>query len=110
MAPERRASALAARIAGARAHPRPALVATLAGLVNGATMVVGARAVGWSTDHLVVPALAGRHVGPGAWWGSAGLIVGISAVRWSAQEGPYVGLVAAWTSRSTPDPHDRRKP
>jgi ATP-binding cassette subfamily B protein len=82
--PDRRpASALAAQIAGARAHPRPALLATASGLVNGATMVVGAGAIGWSTDHLVIPALAREPVAAGAWWISALLVMGISALRWS---------------------------
>ncbi|OHV36043.1 MULTISPECIES: ABC transporter ATP-binding protein [Pseudofrankia] len=84
MAPDgRRASGLAAQLAGARANPGPALVATASGLLNGATMVAGAAAVGWSTDHLVVPALSGGHVPASAWWVSALLIVGISTVRWS---------------------------
>ncbi|MBL7521909.1 ABC transporter ATP-binding protein, partial [Frankia sp. CNm7] len=78
-----RASGLAAQLAGARAHPGPALVATVSGLGNGATMVVGAAAVGWSTAPLVIPALSGRPVPASAWWGSVLLIVGISAVRWS---------------------------
>ncbi|MEU4242345.1 ABC transporter ATP-binding protein [Actinoplanes sp. NPDC026619] len=82
MLPDRR-SALAAQFAGARAHPLPALVATVTGLLNGATMVVGASAIGWSTDHLVIPALAGRPVPASAWWISALLILGISAVRWT---------------------------
>ncbi|MER7279096.1 ABC transporter ATP-binding protein [Dactylosporangium sp. NPDC000244] len=75
--------ALAAQFAGARAHPGPAAVATVTGLVNGATMVVGAAAVGWATDHLVVPALSGRPVPASAWWISALLILGISLVRWA---------------------------
>ncbi|MET7403292.1 ABC transporter ATP-binding protein [Dactylosporangium sp. NPDC005572] len=79
----RRASALAAQFAGARANPGPAWLATVTGLLNGATMVFGAAAVGWSTDHLVVPALSGRPVPAGAWWVSALLIMGISAVRWA---------------------------
>ncbi|GIM96183.1 ABC transporter ATP-binding protein [Paractinoplanes toevensis] len=84
MPPEtRRRSALAAQFAGARAHPGPALVATVTGLINGATMVVGATAIGWSTDHLVIPALGGEHVPAGTWWISAGLVLGISAVRWT---------------------------
>ena len=53
-----------------------------AGLVNGATMVAGAAAVGWATDHLVVPALSGEHVPARVWWVSALLILGVSAVRW----------------------------
>jgi ATP-binding cassette, subfamily B, bacterial len=79
----RRRSALAAQLAGARANPGPALLATLSGLVNGATMVVGAAAIGWSTDHLVIPALSREPVEAGAWWTSALLVLGISALRWS---------------------------
>ncbi|WP_306214333.1 ABC transporter ATP-binding protein [Actinoplanes sp. RD1] len=75
--------ALAAQFSGARAHPGPAALATVTGLLNGATMVAGAEAVGWSTDHLVVPALAGEPVPGRVWWLSAGLVLGISAVRWS---------------------------
>ncbi|WP_432994280.1 ABC transporter ATP-binding protein [Dactylosporangium sp. CA-233914] len=77
-----RFGALAAQLAGARAHPGPAALATITGLLNGATMVAGAAAIGWSTDHVVVPALSGRPVPGSAWWLSALLIMGISAVRW----------------------------
>jgi ATP-binding cassette, subfamily B, bacterial len=83
MAERRPGSALAAQVAGARAHPRPALLATASGLINGATMVAGAAAIGWSTDHLVIPALAREPVRPGAWWISAVLVLGISALRWT---------------------------
>ncbi|MFC4069408.1 ABC transporter ATP-binding protein [Actinoplanes subglobosus] len=69
--------------AGARAHPVPASAAAVAGLVNGATMVGGAAAVGWATDHVVVPALAGQHVPAGDWWSSALFVLGVSAVRWT---------------------------
>jgi ATP-binding cassette subfamily B protein len=79
-----RPSALAAQLAGARAHPAPAWVATISGLINGATMVLGATAVGWTTDHLVIPALAREHVSSSAWWLSVLFIMGISAVRWSS--------------------------
>ena len=79
----RRRSALAAQLAGARANPGPAAVATVTGLINGATMVVGAAAIGWSTDHLVVPALSGEEVPARVWWLSALYIFGVSAVRWS---------------------------
>jgi ATP-binding cassette subfamily B protein len=74
-------SALAAQVAGARAHPGPALVAAFCGLVNGATMVVGAAAIGWATDHLAVPALSREPVPASAWWVSALLILGTSALR-----------------------------
>jgi ATP-binding cassette subfamily B protein len=79
----RRRSALAAQVAGARANPGPAWVAAMSGLINGATMVVGAAAIGWSTDHLVIPALSHRPVPASAWWISALLILGISAIRWT---------------------------
>jgi ATP-binding cassette, subfamily B, bacterial len=75
--------ALAVQVRGARAHPLPAAVATLSGLVNGATMVLGAWALGWATDHLVVPGLSGRPVPASAWWLSALAILGISTVRFS---------------------------
>ena len=80
--PTRPPSALAAQLRGARSHPGPAAVATVAGLLNGATMVVGAWAVGWATDHLVIPVLGGEAVPASAWWGSVLAIAGISAVRW----------------------------
>lgn len=75
-------SGLRASARASRAHPRPALAATAAGLVNGATMVAGAAAIGWATDHLVVPVLSGHDVPASAWWGSAALVLGVSAVRW----------------------------
>ncbi|MBL7253361.1 ABC transporter ATP-binding protein [Paractinoplanes lichenicola] len=55
----------------------------ITGLINGATMVAGALAIGWATDHVVVPALRADPVPPSAWWTAAALILGISAVRWS---------------------------
>ena len=76
-------SALRAQFAGARDNPGPASVAIVSGLVNGATMVAGAAAIGWATDHLVIPALAGHHVSASVWWTTGLLIGGISAVRWS---------------------------
>jgi ATP-binding cassette subfamily B protein len=84
LADTRRPSALAAQLAGARANPAPAWVATISGVINGATMVLGAAAIGWSTDHLVVPALGRKHVPPSAWWISALFILGISAIRWTS--------------------------
>ncbi|ABW13158.1 ABC transporter related [Parafrankia sp. EAN1pec] len=67
---------------GSLAHPRPALIATLAGIVNGTTMILGAAAIGWATDHLIVPALAGGHVARATWWIAVGAILGVSTVRW----------------------------
>lgn len=75
--------ALRVMVRGSRDHPGPAAVATTAGLVNGGTMVLGAAAVGWATDHLVLPVLDGRPVAASTWWASAGVILGVSAVRCS---------------------------
>lgn len=75
--------ALSVQLRGALAHPLPAAVATLSGLVNGATMVVGAWAVGWATDHLVVPGLSGQAVPASQWWLSVLVILGVSTVRFS---------------------------
>ncbi|GLW34988.1 ABC transporter ATP-binding protein [Actinoplanes regularis] len=78
----RRKSALAAQFAGARTNPGTALAATVAGLINGSTMVAGASAIAWATDHLVIPALAGEDVPASTWWLSALFILGVSATRW----------------------------
>ncbi|WP_347280142.1 ABC transporter ATP-binding protein [Frankia sp. CcI49] len=67
---------------GSLAHPVPALLAAVTGIINGTTMILGAIAIGWATDHLIVPALAGDDVGRAAWWIAAGAIVGVSTVRW----------------------------
>jgi len=67
---------------GSRAHPRPALVATGAGIVNGITMVLGAAAIGWATDHLIIPVLDGRRVPANTWWAAVGAILGVSTLRW----------------------------
>jgi ABC-type multidrug transport system fused ATPase/permease subunit len=68
---------------GSIAHPRAALVGTVAGVVNGVTMVLSAAAIGWATDHLIVPALAGGDVGRATWWMAAGAILGVSTLRWT---------------------------
>ncbi|WP_243407729.1 ABC transporter ATP-binding protein, partial [Frankia canadensis] len=73
---------LATMVDGSRAHGRPALFATVAGVVNGITMVLGAAAIGWATDHLIIPALAGQPVPAGTWWAAAGAILGVSLLRW----------------------------
>jgi ABC-type multidrug transport system fused ATPase/permease subunit len=84
MSPEiRRRSALAAQFAGARANPGLGWTAFAAGLVNGASMVGGAAAVAWATDHLVFPALSGREVPASTWWLSALFVAGVSLSRWS---------------------------
>ncbi|MET0450166.1 MAG: ABC transporter ATP-binding protein [Aeromicrobium sp.] len=69
-------------LSGSWAHRRDASLAMLAGLVNGATMVLAAAAIGWSTDHLVVPALSDQDVPRSAWWISLTAILGVSVLRW----------------------------
>lgn len=76
-----RRSALAAMWQATRAQPGYAAVASVSGLINGSTMVFGAAAVGWATDHLILPALAGESVSASTWWTSAAFIGGISALR-----------------------------
>ncbi|MXG90917.1 ATP-binding cassette domain-containing protein [Nocardioides sp. YIM 123512] len=44
-------------------------------------MVLGAAAVGWATDHLVLPLLDGGRVPASTWWQAAGVVLGVSAVR-----------------------------
>ncbi|WP_255355924.1 hypothetical protein, partial [Frankia sp. CpI1-P] len=43
---------------GSVAHPRAAVVGAVTGVVNGVTMIFSAAAIGWATDHLIVPAFA----------------------------------------------------
>ncbi|MET1038353.1 MAG: ABC transporter ATP-binding protein [Aeromicrobium sp.] len=69
-------------LGGSRAHPVPALIATTAGIVNGATMVLGAAAIGWTTDHLIIPALSDGDVTAATWWIAIGAILGVSTIRW----------------------------
>lgn len=68
---------------GSLLHPWAASVAVIVGIINGLAMILGAAAVGWSTDHLVIPALSGGSVATATWWISATFILGVSAIRWS---------------------------
>ncbi|MGI5240258.1 ABC transporter transmembrane domain-containing protein [Dactylosporangium sp. CA-139066] len=78
-----RPSALAAQLAGARANPGPAALATVTGLLNGATMVYGRPpSAGPPTIWCCRPCPGPRcRRRPG--WGSAALILGVSVVRWA---------------------------
>lgn len=68
---------------GSLAHPRATLIGTVTGVANGVTMIFSAAAIGWATDHLIVPALAGGHVSRATWWIAAGAILGVSTLRWT---------------------------
>lgn len=86
-----------------RNHPTAAAVAAVVGIVNGIAMILGAVAVGWSTDHLVIPALAGEQVDTSVWWWSAAAILGVSAARWSTifVRGLATGIVQHAAQAST---------
>lgn len=68
--------------AASRRHRVAASIAALTGIINGATMILGAAAIGWTTDNLIVPALSGGRVAAAVWWSVAALILGVSTVRW----------------------------
>ncbi|NQX10737.1 ABC transporter ATP-binding protein [Microbacteriaceae bacterium VKM Ac-2855] len=70
-------------IRGARLHPVASAVAILSSLVNGSTMVLGATAIGWATDHLVLPAFDGDDVAGGVWSAAFLAIIGVSFLRLS---------------------------
>ncbi|NQX29941.1 ABC transporter ATP-binding protein [Microbacteriaceae bacterium VKM Ac-2854] len=68
---------------GARLHPIASAVAIVSSLINGSTMVLGAAAIGWATDHLVLPAFAGGDVAGGVWLAAFLAIIGVSFLRLS---------------------------
>ncbi|MGC0363110.1 ATP-binding cassette subfamily B protein [Rhodococcus sp. 27YEA15] len=53
----------------------------IAGLVNGSTMVLSAVAIGWATDHLVIPAFTDEPVPARNWWIALVAIAGVSLLR-----------------------------
>jgi ATP-binding cassette subfamily B protein len=53
----------------------------IAGLINGSTMVFSAVAIGWATDHLIIPAFTGAEVPARSWWIALGAIAGVSLLR-----------------------------
>lgn len=53
----------------------------IAGLVNGSTMVFSAVAIGWATDHLIIPAFTDHAVPTRSWWIALGAIAGVSVLR-----------------------------
>jgi ATP-binding cassette subfamily B protein len=72
---------LATMLAGCRAHPVAAVIALVTGLTNGASMVFGAIAVGWSIDHLVLPSFAQGSIDTRAAGVAVLAVVGISGLR-----------------------------
>ena len=53
----------------------------IAGLINGSTMVFSAVAIGWATDHLIIPAFTDAEVSARSWWIALGAIAGVSLLR-----------------------------
>ncbi|PXW27961.1 UNVERIFIED_CONTAM: ABC-type multidrug transport system fused ATPase/permease subunit [Williamsia faeni] len=73
---------LRAMVSGAVAHPVPATIATVAGVINGATMVAGAIAVGYATDQFIIPSLEAGRLIVSAMWITIAAVLGISTIRW----------------------------
>ncbi|WP_084478618.1 ABC transporter ATP-binding protein [Nocardia jejuensis] len=66
---------------GCREHPGAAALALGASLINGGCMVLGAKAVGWSIDHVVVAAFREGRFLPGAAVLGALAVLGVSFLR-----------------------------
>ncbi|MFE9581472.1 ABC transporter ATP-binding protein [Nocardia sp. NPDC006044] len=72
---------LAIMVRGCRDHPGAALIALSSSAVNGACMVLGAKAVGWSTEHVVVAGFAQGRFLFGAAAAAAVFVLGVSLLR-----------------------------
>ncbi|MFF0454448.1 ABC transporter ATP-binding protein [Nocardia africana] len=72
---------LASLVRGCRRHPRTAAIAFFCSIVNGACMVLGAKAVGWCTDHIVVAGFAHHGFGWAAGATGAVFVLGVSLLR-----------------------------
>ncbi|MGW5570640.1 ABC transporter ATP-binding protein [Nocardia thailandica] len=72
---------LAQMFRGLTVAPGAATLAVVTGLVNAACMVLGAKAVGWATEHVVVPSFARGEFLPGAAALGALFILGVSLLR-----------------------------
>ncbi|MBT2273482.1 ABC transporter transmembrane domain-containing protein [Rhodococcus qingshengii] len=66
---------------GSRAYRIASPLSIIAGLINGSTMVFSAVAIGWATDHLIIPAFADAAVPARTWWIALGAIAGVSILR-----------------------------
>lgn len=62
-------------------------VSTIGSLLFGALTVADAWVLGWSTDHVVLPAFRDGEIGAGMLWAVLGLFVGVAILR-------AVGIVA----------------
>ena len=62
-------------------------VSTIGSLLFGALTVADAWVLGWSTDHVVLPAFRDGEIGAGLLWAVLGLVLGVAILR-------AVGIVA----------------
>lgn len=72
---------LKAMIRGSKGYPVATPVSILAGVVNGATMVLSAVAIGWATDHLILPVFDGRSVPASEWILAIAFVSVVSLLR-----------------------------
>ncbi|MFB8280336.1 ABC transporter ATP-binding protein [Nocardia colli] len=72
---------LAIMVRGCRDHPVAASIALVSSAINGACMVLGATAVGWSTEHVVVAGFAQGRFLVGAAAAAAVFVLGVSLLR-----------------------------
>lgn len=72
---------LAIMARGCRRHPWAAAGAVTSGLVNAVCMVLAAKAVGWSTDHVVIPSFRDDDFAAGAAALGALFVLGVSLLR-----------------------------
>jgi ATP-binding cassette, subfamily B, bacterial len=70
-----------------RREPAIFTLSTLGSLLFGALTVADAWVLGWSTDHVVIPAFRDGEIGAGLLWAVLGLFLGVAILR-------AVGIVA----------------
>ncbi|CAN5319964.1 hypothetical protein BH09ACT12_BH09ACT12_03220 [soil metagenome] len=68
-------------------EPRVFAVSTVGSVLFGALTVADAWVLGWSTDHVVLPAFRDGEIGHGLLWAILGLFLGVALLR-------AVGIVA----------------
>ncbi|UGT62790.1 ABC transporter ATP-binding protein [Nocardia asteroides] len=66
---------------GCRDRPLAAAIAVGCALINAVCMVLAAKAVGWATDHVVLPSFRDDHFPVGAALLAAGFVLGVSLLR-----------------------------
>lgn len=72
---------VALMLVGCRRHPWATALAMVAGVVNGASMVIGAWVLGEVTEQFIVPSFAAGRVVPAAAVAAAAAILSVCAVR-----------------------------